>query len=106
MWKDIVFNFKSLERKELACMGIPLKYHRGMMFESFVVDQRYYMQYVTKHLQEVCGATIKQCRLSSIHDVLSEGLYDVVVNCSGLGSSTAAPDESMVPIRGQVVRVK
>lgn len=32
--------------------------------------------------------------------------YDVIVNCSGLGAMKLVPDQTMYPIRGQVVRVK
>lgn len=32
--------------------------------------------------------------------------YDVVVNCSGLGAKTLCNDKLLVPIRGQVVKVR
>lgn len=32
--------------------------------------------------------------------------FDLIINCSGLGAQQLTGDESLVPIRGQVMRVK
>lgn len=45
-------------------------------------------------------------RVQDVKAFLMEESFDCVVNCTGLGALTAANDESMYPIRGQVLRVR
>jgi len=46
-----------------------------------------------------------QRRLSSLAELAGEG-WDVVINCTGLGSQQLLPDSHSYPIRGQIMRVK
>lgn len=46
-----------------------------------------------------------QRKLGSLAELAGEG-WDVVVNCSGLGSQQLLPDRNCYPIRGQIMRVK
>lgn len=46
-----------------------------------------------------------QRKLGSLAELAGEG-WDVVVNCSGLGSQQLLPDRNSYPIRGQIMRVK
>jgi glycine/D-amino acid oxidase-like deaminating enzyme len=103
-WKDIVFNFQELSESDLRKMGLPKKYVRGFKFGTFVIDQKYYMRYLTRRLVEV-GVVFEQKRLEGMDEVISRG-FDCIVNCTGLGATVVAGDSSMYPIRGQVLRVK
>ena len=103
-WKDIVFNFTHLSAEDIEKMGLAPKYVKGYKFGTFVVDQKYYMQYLTRILTAQ-GVKFEQRRLSSLDEVTNGG-YDCVVNCTGLGAFAVAGDESMYPIRGQVLRVR
>lgn len=103
-WKDIVFNFQELTAADLRKMGLPSKYVRGYKFGTFVIDQKYYMRYLTRRLTEL-GVVFEQKRLQGLDEVLTRG-FDCIVNCSGLGASVVVGDSSMYPIRGQVLRVK
>lgn len=103
-WKDIVFNFQELSEPDLRKMGLPAKYVYGFKFGTFVVDQKYYMRYLTRRLTEM-GVVFEQKRLEGLGEVLARG-FDCIVNCSGLGATVVVGDTSMYPIRGQVLRVK
>lgn len=103
-WQDIVFNFTKLRASDIQKMGLPSKYTKGFKFGTFVIDQKYYMRYLTRRLTEL-GVKFEQKRLKGLDEVISRG-FDCVVNCSGLGAVTVASDESMYPIRGQVLRVR
>ena len=103
-WKDIVFNFQELSDSDLRKMDIPSKYVRGFKFGTFVIDQKYYMRYLTRRLTEL-GVKFEQKRLEGLEEVLARD-FDCIVNCTGLGARTVVSDESMYPIRGQVLRVK
>lgn len=103
-WQDIVFNFKQLEEADLIQMGLPKKYVKGFTFGTLVITQKYYMQYLTRILRErhVC---FEQRKISSL-DEFNDGVYDVVINCTGLGAAVLLDDQEMYPIRGQVLRVR
>ena len=52
---------------------------------------------------ESAGGEIIQRRIQQISDLSS---YNVVVNCTGLGAGQLVKDESVQPLRGQVMRVQ
>ena len=52
---------------------------------------------------ETAGGEIIKRRIQQISDLSS---YNVVVNCTGLGASQLVKDESVQPLRGQVMRVQ
>lgn len=103
-WSSIVFNFTALDNTSLRNMGLPSKYTSGYTFGTFVVDQKYYMKYITDRLVS-SGVVFEQKRLSGFDELSSSG-FDCIVNCSGLGAVSVSSDHSMYPIRGQVLRVK
>lgn len=49
------------------------------------------------------GGQVQQRKVYSLHEL---GNYDVIVNCSALGSSTLMGDTQIHPIRGQVLKVE
>ena len=102
-WRDIVFHYTLLTNDDLRSMGLPSSYVKGYSFGTFVVDQKYYMQYLTNKLNGY-GVTFVQQRLQSIDEIADN--FDCVINCSGLGSAALVADKDMYPIRGQVLRVK
>jgi glycine/D-amino acid oxidase-like deaminating enzyme len=103
-WKDIVFNFNNLSHADVQKMGLPRNFVRGFQFSTFVIDQKYYMKYLTRSL-ETLGVRFEQRRLSSLQE-LDGAQYDLIVNCTGLGSAQLLNDKDMYPIRGQVLRVR
>jgi len=102
-WRDIVFHYTLLTNDDLRSMGLPSSYVKGYSFGTFVVDQKYYMQYLTNKLNGY-GVTFVQQRLQSIDEIADN--FDCVINCSGLGSAALVADGDMYPIRGQVLRIK
>lgn len=51
------------------------------------------------------GGQVKQRFVQSFNDLQNKN-FDLIINCSGLGASILANDSSVLPIRGQVMRVK
>jgi len=121
-WKDIVFNFTELSIEELRKMNVPSQYVRGFSFGTLVIEQSRYMSYLTRCLRTM-GVKFVTKKLSNLDDLFLHrtetsgemggdavgdgdlGSFDVVVNCSGLGAFDLVKDETMYPIRGQVIRV-
>lgn len=52
------------------------------------------------------GAKIVQQKIESLQKFSEDNEYEVVINCTGLGSQQAIGDATMYPVRGQVSRVK
>jgi D-amino-acid oxidase len=103
-WSNIVFGFKRLEREELVQMGIRAPYTKGYSYATYVVDQKYFLQYLTSKLRRL-GVEFVQQRVASLsHESLVD--YDALINCSGLGAFSLLQDKQMYPIRGQVLRVR
>ena len=81
-WRDIVFNFNTLASADLRKMGLPEKYTDGFTFATLVIEQKYYMAWLTDELTKK-GVTFEQRKLGSLDEL--EG-YDAVVNCCGIGA--------------------
>ena len=77
----------------------------GFTFGTFVVEQKYYMKYLSDRLASK-GVSFVQERVDCLDRLARTGRFDCVVNCTGLGAMEAAADPSMYPIRGQVLRVR
>jgi D-amino-acid oxidase len=107
-WHDIVLNFHVFTAAEIDMLQVPAKYTSGFSFATVVVDQSHYMPFLTGKLNSLPVGTFgfQQRRLHSIDELTASGLYDVVINCSGLGAGELMKDPEVHPIRGQVLRVR
>lgn len=93
-WADLPF-VRQLARDEL-----PSGYASGIEIDGFMVEPPRYLPWLTARLGELgVGITVAPLRQ------LTEVSGDLVVNCSGLGAAELADDDSVFPIRGQVVAV-
>lgn len=50
------------------------------------------------------GGSVEQRKIDSLQELSSS--YDIIVNCSGLGSKTLVHDNQVYPVRGQVLKVE
>ncbi|RYG67980.1 FAD-binding oxidoreductase [archaeon] len=103
-WSSIVFNFNHLGREELRNMGIPEPYVKGYSYATYVVDQKYFLQHITRKLQGM-GVRFEQRRIDSLSEP-SLSNYDLIINCTGMGAYDLLNDKEMYPVRGQVLRVR
>ena len=96
-WRNAVPSFRRAEPHEL-----PVGYRDGFVFEAPVIEMDMYLPFLQERFTRLGG----QCAVREVHD-LAEAFaeHDVVVNCTGLGARELVGDTTMVPIRGQVVRV-
>lgn len=77
----------------------PVPYVDGWSYEAPVIEMPVYLLWLRDRL-EAAGATITRMALRA----LPAGA-ELVVNCTGLGARHLAADASVVPVRGQVVRI-
>lgn len=76
---------------------LPPGYAAGWSFDAPVVEMPVYLGWLVARVEEL-GGTVTRMALSSLPDQA-----EVVVNAAGLGARRLGADESVVPVRGQVV---
>ena len=82
----------------------PSGYAAARSFTAPVVDMPVYLGWLRERLEDL-GGTLTRISLRCLPEAGGAGA-DVVVNCSGLGSRLLAGDDSLRPVRGQVVHVE
>ncbi|ODM88095.1 D-aspartate oxidase [Orchesella cincta] len=76
----------------------------GAYFQTMVIESSSFLPWGLKVFESRGGET-KQRRVEAFTDLLGDG-YDYVINCTGFGSKWLCNDRKLVPIRGQVYKVK
>lgn len=86
--------------RRLTAEETPSGYATGFEIDGFSIEPARYLPWLTDRLHQL-GGSVTPHSVDRLEDL--EG--DVVVNCSGLGARTLTGDDSLYPIRGQVVAV-
>ena len=89
--------------RELIAADVPVGYAGGCVVQLPVIEMPLYLPHLASRVLEN-GGTIERSRITSLDDACAAAR--VVVNASGLGARALCGDESVTPIRGQVVRVR
>lgn len=97
-WSDAVPSVRRCGRSEL-----PPGYRDGHAFTVPVIEMPVYLKYLLDRF-ESGGGIVERSPVASLAGA-AEG-YRMVVNCSGIGARRLAGDDGVVPIRGQIVRVR
>jgi D-amino-acid oxidase len=95
-WRSAVEGFRRAEAHEL-----PPGFAAGFVFRSPVIEMPIYLSYLLGRFTAL-GGRIEQ-RAITIDAALDQA--EALVDCAGLGARELVGDQSMVPIRGQIVRV-
>ena len=83
-----------------AATALPEGYAAGWSAQVPVADMPVYLGWLRSRVEEL-GGTVTRLALSALPDQA-----EVVVNASGLGGRLLGADDSVVPVRGQVVLVE
>lgn len=86
----------------LAADLLPPEYACGFHFELPVIETPIYMQWLHDETRRA-GATFEEGEVHRLEELFPA--WPLVINCTGLGARELAGDESLLPIRGQIVRV-
>ena len=97
-WTDAVPSVRRGEPDEL-----PPGYQDGHAFTVPIIEMPAYLGYLFDRFAAAGGA-VEERPVSSLDEAASG--HRAVVNCAGLGSRDLVGDGDMVPIRGQIVRVR
>ena len=91
-WADAVPDLHRVDER-------PDGYDDGWSFTAPVVEMPRYLPYLVARL-EAAGGTLTRAALSALPNEA-----DVVVNCTGLGARRMAADDTLSPVRGQILYV-
>lgn len=97
-WAAAVGVVREADRDEL-----PPGYARGLRFAVPLVEMPEYLPYLHEQVL-AAGATQVVRRIGRLDDVMDLG-PDVVVNAAGMGAGALVADDTVYPVRGQIVRV-
>ncbi|XP_060094128.1 D-aspartate oxidase [Heteronotia binoei] len=98
-WSDVVLGFRSMSEKEMKKFP---QHKFGQAFTTIKCDCPPYLLWLEKKLKEN-GGHVHARKIEDMWELHSD--YDIIVNCSGLGSRKLMNDRKMYPIRGQVLKV-
>ncbi|XP_061551787.1 D-aspartate oxidase [Phycodurus eques] len=98
-WWDTVFGFRFLSERELRHFP---EHTFGQAFTTIKCECSSYLPWLRNRFTKA-GGKVAQRKVSSFEELSPD--YDVIVNCSGLGSKELARDDGVYPVRGQVLKV-
>ncbi|XP_004475992.3 D-aspartate oxidase isoform X1 [Dasypus novemcinctus] len=99
-WADVVLGFRKMTKAELKKFP---QHVFGQAFTTLKCDGPAYLLWLEKRIKE-SGGLILSRRIEDLWELHPS--FDIVVNCSGLGSRQLAGDLKMFPVRGQVLKVQ
>ncbi|HEX4091777.1 MAG TPA: FAD-dependent oxidoreductase [Trebonia sp.] len=95
-WADLLADLRLLDAAEL-----PAGFASGWSYTAPAISMPVYLEYLLNRYASG-GGTVEYATVASLAAVDAP----VVVNCTGIGARSLVPDESLVPVRGQVVVVE
>ncbi|XP_012660833.1 D-aspartate oxidase [Otolemur garnettii] len=99
-WADVVLGFRKMTEAELR------KFPRhvfGQAFTTLKCEGPAYLPWLEKRVKG-SGGQILTRRIEDLWELHPS--FDIVVNCTGLGSRQLVGDETIFPVRGQVLNVQ
>ncbi|XP_069112493.1 D-aspartate oxidase-like [Argopecten irradians] len=102
IYESIVFSCKQMSPSELTSLGIT-QYPYGYQVTTVLTEMRKYMPWLMDKFKEN-GGKVEKRKIKDLSELF--GQFDVVVNCTGLGSRELLGDMEMHPVRGHLIRVK
>ena len=102
-WKDLVFGFRHVEPKseEAYAVNAPPDCTDIWAFQTYVLNCTNYLQWLMSLFRQR-GGLVEKRRVTSFDELES---YDIIINCTGLGSHQLLGDDTVQPARGQHVIV-
>ncbi|XP_054555082.1 D-aspartate oxidase isoform X2 [Talpa occidentalis] len=98
-WADVVLGFRKMTEAELKRFP---QHVFGQSFTTLKCEGAVYLPWLEKRLTGD-GALMLTRRIEDLWELHPS--FDIVVNCSGLGSRKLAGDLTIFPVRGQVLKV-
>nr|XP_033338683.1 D-aspartate oxidase [Megalopta genalis] len=99
--ENLVPIYRKVTEEEFQLVGGNWKY--GSFLTTLLTDCKQYLPWARKKLQE-SGIKLIVKKMDSLVELIPE--CNLIMNCTGLGAKSLCNDRRLVPIRGQVIKVK
>uniref|UniRef100_A0A3Q3K3I1 D-aspartate oxidase n=2 Tax=Monopterus albus TaxID=43700 RepID=A0A3Q3K3I1_MONAL len=99
-WSELVIGFRLMTDCELKRFP---QHKFGQAFTTIKCECSSYLPWLENRFIKA-GGEVKQRKVNSLEELSSS--YDIIVNCSGLGSKNLVGDTQVYPVRGQVLKVE
>lgn len=99
-WSEYVFGFRFMTDRELKRFP---DHKFGHAFTTIKCECSSYLPWLEKRFRKA-GGQVEQRKINSLQELSNS--YDIIVNCSGLGSKTLVGDNAVYPVRGQVLKME
>ena len=102
-WKHLVFGFRHVDVKseEARAVNAPPDCTDIWTFLTYLLDCSKYLEWLLSVFVS-CGGLVERRRIDSLDELHS---YEIIINCTGLGSRELIGDTSLQPARGEIVLV-
>ena len=102
-WKECVFGFRHVDLKsdEAKVIQTPPKCVDIWAYTAYVMAPSNYLKWLTKCIKQNGGLLVKK-KVKSLEELTG---YDIIINCTGIGSRELVNDHTVRPGRGQIVAV-
>lgn len=99
-WADVVLGFRKMTEAELKRFP---QHVFGQAFTTLKCETSAYLPWLEKRIKR-SGALLLTRRIEDLWEL--QPFFDIVVNCSGLGSQQLVGDSTVFPVRGQVLQAQ
>ncbi|CAG4934589.1 unnamed protein product [Colias eurytheme] len=105
-WTKKVYGYRKLNKQQIDYYNqlYSSNFVSGNTFTTFVVNPSTFLFRLEQRLRDL-NVTRIQGSVNSLKDPRLDK-YDVVINCTGLGAREIVPDDRVIPVRGQIVKVE
>ncbi|XP_035529675.1 D-aspartate oxidase [Morone saxatilis] len=98
-WSESVIGFRYMTEAELKRFP---DHKFGHAFTTIKCECSSYLPWLEKRFRKA-GGKVEQRKINNLQELSHS--YDIIVNCSGLGSKMLVGDNMVYPVRGQVLKV-
>ncbi|XP_017277085.1 D-aspartate oxidase-like [Kryptolebias marmoratus] len=98
-WSEFVIGFRLMTDEELKRFP---EYKFGRAFTTAKCECSSYLPWLEKRFKKA-GGLVEKRKVNSLQELSH---FDLIVNCSGLGSKTLVGDTQVHPVRGQILKVE
>ena len=103
-WKECVFGFRHVDLKSVEARVIqtPPNCVDIWAYAAYVMAPSNYLKWLTKCIKQNGGLLVKK-KVESLEELTG---YDIIINCTGIGSRELVNDHTVRPGKGQIVAVR
>ncbi|XP_006798755.1 D-aspartate oxidase [Neolamprologus brichardi] len=99
-WSEFVIGFRLMTDVELKRFP---DHKFGQAFTTLKCECSTYLPWLEKRFRKA-GGQVEQRKVNNLQELSNS--FDIIVNCSGLGSKVLVGDTQVYPVRGQVLKVE